>query len=312
MLRKKFDTVEEVLALCVGDTIDAPSRSAFPKNRAALLAKPRGADMFEIGRDALERVAEHINGYKPSASNPNKFMRGYGLFQYDLQFFLKDADFFLSKEWARFDGCMAKLLAELKDCLHKVGLQNKSSLTDLEMCAVAIAYNKGSYNPALGLKQGHKSDGKFYGENIFDFIALSRQAPWTGAVPTDIPAVPGPVNGVVERSKVIAREGLRLRGGPGSEFPVFRVVAFGTIVDVLRKRRSLGPRRPGRRWARGRAHARVFLGAAVGRAGETAAVARPAQTRFWQICTKGKSPCHCQFLNCAEPGARSSAPQAVS
>ena len=235
VLRKKFDTVEEVLALCVGDTIDAPSRSAFPKNRAALLAKPRGADMFEIGRDALERVAEHINGYKPSASNPNKFMRGYGLFQYDLQFFLKDADFFLSKEWARFDGCMAKLLAELKDCLHKVGLQNKSSLTDLEMCAVAIAYNKGSYNPALGLKQGHKSDGKFYGENIFDFIALSRQAPWTGAVPTDIPAVPGPVNGVVERSKVIARDRLRLRGGPGSEFPVFRVVAFGTIVDVLRK-----------------------------------------------------------------------------
>jgi uncharacterized protein YgiM (DUF1202 family) len=54
-------------------------------------------------------------------------------------------------------------------------------------------------------------------------------------VPTDIPAVPSPVNGVVERSKVIAREGLRLRGGPGSEFPVFRVVAFGTIVDVLRK-----------------------------------------------------------------------------
>ena len=110
-------------------------------------------------------MAEHINGYKPSASNPNKFMRGYGLFQYDLQFFLKDADFFLSKEWARFDGCMAKLLAELKDCLHKVGLQNKSSLTDLEMCAVAIAYNKGSHNPALGLKQGHKSDGKFYGES---------------------------------------------------------------------------------------------------------------------------------------------------
>ena len=236
VLRKKVDTVEEVLALCVGDTIDAPSRSAFPKNRAALLAKPRGADMFEIGRDASRARGRAHQRLQAQRFQSKQIHAGLWPLPDDLQFFLKDADFFLNKEWARFDGCMAKLLAELKDCLRKVGLQeDKSSLTDLEMCAVAIAYNRGSYNPALGLKQGHKSDGKFYGENIFDFIALSRQAPWTGAVPTDIPAVPSPAYGVVERSKVIAREGLRLRGGPGTEFPVFRVVAFGTIVDVLRK-----------------------------------------------------------------------------
>jgi hypothetical protein len=195
--------------------------------------------MFAIGREALQRVAEHISGYKPSASNPNKFMRGYGLFQYDLQFFLKDPGFFLNKDWARFDGCMAKLLGELEECVVKAGVAGKASLTDLEMAHVAIAYNKGSFNPALGLKQGHKSDGKFYGENIFEFIALSKAAPWTGALPADA-APPGdaPDTIGVERFKVVAREGLRLRGGPGTEFSALRVVAFGTVVDVLRRDNS--------------------------------------------------------------------------
>ena len=43
-LRKKLDDVKRVLELCVGDTIDGSGgRSAFPKNKAVLLAKPRGA-----------------------------------------------------------------------------------------------------------------------------------------------------------------------------------------------------------------------------------------------------------------------------
>jgi hypothetical protein len=235
VLRKKLDTIEEVLALCVGDTIDAPGRSAFPKNKAALVAKPRGDEMFAIAREALERVAEHIDGYKPSAAKSNKFMRGYGIFQYDLQFFLKDPDFFLNKEWIRFDSCLAKLLAELRSALVKVGLQNKPSLTDMELAHVAIAYNKGSFNPALGLKQGHKSDGKFYGESIFEFIALSKTAPWTGAVPADVSVERERSRPGVERHKVVARDGLRLRGGPDTAFPVLRLVPFGAIVDVLRR-----------------------------------------------------------------------------
>src|SRR5262245_19653904 len=39
-------TPNEVLALCVGDTLDAPNRSAFPKNKSALLAATNGSQMF--------------------------------------------------------------------------------------------------------------------------------------------------------------------------------------------------------------------------------------------------------------------------
>jgi hypothetical protein len=54
VLRKKPLTVDQILALCVGDTLDAPKRSAFPKTKAALLAQPRGDEMFSIARKALE------------------------------------------------------------------------------------------------------------------------------------------------------------------------------------------------------------------------------------------------------------------
>ena len=52
--------------------------------------------------------------------------------------------------------------------------ENCRSFTDLEMCAVAIAYNTGGFNPAKGLRQGHFDGSRFYGEQILDFTRLSR------------------------------------------------------------------------------------------------------------------------------------------
>src|SRR3990167_665450 len=46
--------VADVLKLCVGDTLDSPNRSAFPKTKAELLSVPNGDRMFGIARDALE------------------------------------------------------------------------------------------------------------------------------------------------------------------------------------------------------------------------------------------------------------------
>jgi hypothetical protein len=43
---------------------------------------------------------------------------------------------------------------------------------------VAIAYNTGTFIPSLGLKQGHQDDdGKFYGEQIFDFLETAHTVP---------------------------------------------------------------------------------------------------------------------------------------
>lgn len=180
ILRKNNLSLDRILELCVGDTLDTPNRSAFPKNKAALVAvtNPDGQKMFELAHQSLVDMAQFINSYKGVAQNPNKFCHGYGVFQFDLQFFKQDPDYFLQKRFADFDACLAKALGELQSARKKIGLQNKPVLTDLEMAHIAIAYNTGGFNPAKGLKQGHKDDsGNFYGELIFGLLQKAKAVP---------------------------------------------------------------------------------------------------------------------------------------
>jgi hypothetical protein len=195
ILRKKPMTVDQIVALCVGDTIDFKppdkGRKAFPKNKAELLAFPRGDKMFAVARKALEDMAKHIPGFP--VSNPDKFCRGFGMFQLDLQFF-KDApadpDYFLERRYEKFSETLRKAIGELTSAAKKIGLFNKPSLTDMELTAVAIAYNTGGFNPAKGLKQGHNDGHKFYGEQIFEFLGVAHTVPVP--VPGGGPVVPPP------------------------------------------------------------------------------------------------------------------------
>jgi hypothetical protein len=98
VLRKKSLPPEQILALCVGDTLDYNrGRRAFPRTKAELVAKANGQQMFDIARKALVAVAQYIPGYKGAASNPDKFCHGFGVFQRDIQFFLTDPGYFLNK-----------------------------------------------------------------------------------------------------------------------------------------------------------------------------------------------------------------------
>src|SRR5580704_8734602 len=148
-LRKKNLTVAQILALCVGDTIDAQpngkGRKAFPKNKAALIAVSKGQDMFDIAHKALADMAQYIPSYRKAAANPNKFCHGFGLFQYDIQFFLDDPNYFLQRSYEQMSGTLQKCLGELNAALKKLGWTNKTSLTDYEMACVAIAYNTGGF-----------------------------------------------------------------------------------------------------------------------------------------------------------------------
>jgi hypothetical protein len=177
-LRRKGLSADQVLVLCVGDTLDDTSgRRAFPKNKDELLAHPRGPEMFDVARNALLAMAKHVKGYDGAARNPNKFCHGYGLFQYDLQFFKVDPDYFLQRRYERFEETLRKCLSELKTKLARVGLAGRASLTHEEFCRVAIAYNTGRYDEARGLKQGHKdSSGVYYGEHIARYLKLSAGA----------------------------------------------------------------------------------------------------------------------------------------
>jgi hypothetical protein len=184
ILRKKPISVDQVVALCVGDTLDSDKgRKAFPKTKADLLGKPNGAAMLAIARQALLDMAQQVPGFGGAVANPNKFCHGYGVFQYDIQFFLTDPDFFLQKKYAQFSGTLGKAMDELKAAAKHIHLDSKPSLTDMEMCAVAIAYNTGGFNPAKGLMQGHFDGQRFYGQEVFDFLQLSRTVAVTGTAP---------------------------------------------------------------------------------------------------------------------------------
>ena len=183
VLRKRQLSVARILELCVGDTIDATAtggRRAFPKTKAELVARQDGQEMFEIARQALLDMAQHIQGYSKAVANPNKFCHGFGIFQYDLQFFPNEPDYFLQKRYADFDACLDKCVGELRNAQRRIGLQDRTTLTDLEMASVAIAYNTGGFKPGKGLKQGHFNGTKFYGEEFFDFLRLSKSVAVSG------------------------------------------------------------------------------------------------------------------------------------
>jgi hypothetical protein len=147
----KAKNLTEVLYLCVGDT--GPDRKAFPKDKAALVSVKDGNAMFAIARKALEDVGVHLKYLKKAAdSSPDKFCCGYGLFQYDLQFFKTDPDYFLNKKWDDFDLCLEKCVTELKAALKRAYGSSKTTLTDTERVYVAIAYNRGSFNLRGGFR----------------------------------------------------------------------------------------------------------------------------------------------------------------
>lgn len=192
LLRRKGLAADRVLALCSGDTLDADKgRGAFPRTKAELLAAPRGDEMFAVARQALVDMAQQIPAYQGAASRPNKFCHGFGLFQLDLQFFKQDPDYFLNRDYERFEATFGRCLGELNGALQQLGLAGRSSLTDLELAAVGIVYNTGSFKPAKGLKQGFFNGTQFYGEALFDFIRLAH----TVAVPGGAPLLPSPAPG---------------------------------------------------------------------------------------------------------------------
>jgi Uncharacterized protein conserved in bacteria (DUF2272) len=177
---------EELLRLTVGDTLDAPNRSAFPKNKEELVAAPKGQPMFNLAHKLLGEMgdATGIEVYQRLARNPEKLVHGYGIFQYDLQFFREDPDFFLKQQWKNIDACVEKLMKELKKALAQLHFSNQSSLTTLQSDFVAIVYNTGfgNFDERKGLKQGHEDNGVFYGENIDRFLQIARTIPTPGTV----------------------------------------------------------------------------------------------------------------------------------
>lgn len=243
ILRKKNLPLERILELCVGDTLDG--RSAFPTSRAELLAHAKGEQMFGLARQALIEMAEFVPSYRGMAKMKNKYCHGFGIFQFDIQHFRREPEYFLEKHYANFDHCLRNALRILQSARAGIGFKNKTTLTDREMALVAVAYNVGSgnFSHASGLKQGHRSPGgKFYGEQIFDFITISKTVSFNGAAtaPTPSPApTPAPVDAAGKLFRVdVSKDPLRLRSEPRKDEnnPTANVIARlpdGHIVKAV-------------------------------------------------------------------------------
>ncbi len=189
-LRRDGLSEAELLALCVGDTIDARADGSgrpFPKHRADLLTHPRGAEMFAIARAALVEMAAHIPGYERSVANPDKFCHGFGLFQRDLQHFPADPDYFLDRRWARFEQTLEHCTRELRRCLHVLGVRDATRLDDERLAQVAIVYNTGRFRPERGLRQGHFDGQRYYGESVLAYLRLAKTVPVAGMPGSPLP-----------------------------------------------------------------------------------------------------------------------------
>jgi hypothetical protein len=258
ILRKQPLSVARILELCVGDTLDSDrGRRAFPKTKAELVAHPKGQEMFTIARQALVDMAQFVQSYRGAASRQHKFCHGFGIFQFDLQFFKTEPDYFLQKKYADFDACLQKAIGELKHAKDGIGFKNKTTLDDREQALVAIAYNigTGNFRHSRGLRQGFRPPGgKFYGEQIFEFIRLSKTVAIDGippAVPAPAPgeaAVPPPteVKATGRLFQVDVRETpLRLRSEPkiDKDNPTANVIARlpdGHIVQAVSNKKTNG------------------------------------------------------------------------
>jgi hypothetical protein len=212
-------SLNEIAMLAVGDTLDMPKRNAFPKNKAALVAEPNGDKMFTIARDCLIKMSAYVKGYEGAVNNPAKFCHGFGIFQYDLQFFKTNPQYFLQKKWADIDPCFTMCIEELNAAKERQGWKGKTILTDDEKVYVAIAYNKGTANLSKGFKQGYFDGKKFYGENIFEYMRLSQSVAVAAEIVTDSVPAPLPLpTPVLSNKKIykikVASEPLNLRGEP--------------------------------------------------------------------------------------------------
>jgi len=257
ILRKQPLTVARILELCVGDTLDSDrGRRAFPKTRAELVAHTSGQEMFTIARQALVDMSQFVQSYRGAAKRQHKFCHGFGIFQFDLQFFKTEPDYFLQKKYADFDNCLHKAIAELKQA-KSVIFPRKNTLDDREQALVAVAYNigTGNFRASRGLRQGFRPPGgKFYGEQIFDFIRMSKTVAVNGqpaVVSTPAPGeaiIPPPteIQATGRFFKVDVRETpLRLRSEPliDKENPTQHVIARlpdGHIVQAVSDKKVNG------------------------------------------------------------------------
>jgi hypothetical protein len=155
---RKKQSVDDILAACVLDgSGDAPgtSRRAFPRNTAEFGA--------EYGNDFTNMLIAEGNKMRAIMgwSKVNWLYKGYGIFQFDLQFVTspKYRDYFENRRWHDFDRCLALVIEELEGTWTRVQ-QKFPSVGTAEQIRLAI---KG-YNGSGAAAEAYSHNVVYYSE----------------------------------------------------------------------------------------------------------------------------------------------------
>lgn len=144
-------TPDEVIARCVldasGDVAGNP-RSAFPRNTAAFYAKYDRAfgDMLVSEANATRALR---------GMGPKEWVyKGYGIFQYDLQFVENDEGYFRFRQWYDFEVCLRRVIKELTSVYRN---------------------NGGNLWEAVRAYNGGGQAARDYRDNVKDYAAVVRE-----------------------------------------------------------------------------------------------------------------------------------------
>ena len=90
-------------------------RDAFPVNKAALEAQ-YGNELTQMLIDEGNKMrAMPQPGFPHGYQAADYLYKGYGIFQYDLQYIQTDNAFFTGKLWYSIDYCIDRLIKELNE-----------------------------------------------------------------------------------------------------------------------------------------------------------------------------------------------------
>ena len=142
----------EILGRCVLDASgDFPGtkRSAFPKNTSAF--RDRYGDQFAEMLISEANLTRKLRGFSPK----QWVYKGYGVYQYDLQYVKPDELFFREKQWYDFGECLKRVVGKLSEKykIHK------------DICKTVRAYN------------GSGPKATEYANNVVQFTAYASEVP---------------------------------------------------------------------------------------------------------------------------------------
>ena len=147
-------SVDEILARCVLDAsgdFEGTQRSAFPRNTNVFRLKYSQAFTNMLINEA--NATRKWRGFGPQ----NWVYKGYGIFQYDLQFVVNNQSFFEQKKWYSIDVCLKNVMVELNSKWAKY------KHTENAMWKTIKAYN------------GTGENATKYANNVMQYIAYSKQ-----------------------------------------------------------------------------------------------------------------------------------------